>query len=147
MGAAFGRIEVGHDIDLVPEHQGDQRVAHLPVANQMRERVDAGFRQRDGVVVVEDVRRGLEPVLVRFVDGRARQRDRKTRRPAAAVVHPNLDDVDLPGRLLLHGAPDVLFGRHRIGEVCVERITGPAPGAPMPRPASSSCAPPARPSA
>lgn len=35
----------------------------------MRERVDAGFRQRDGVVVVEDVRRGLEPVLVRFVDG------------------------------------------------------------------------------
>ena len=69
MGAAFGRIEVGHDIDLVPEHQGDQRVAHLPVANQMRERVDAGFRQRDGVVVVEDVRRGLEPVLVRFVDG------------------------------------------------------------------------------
>ena len=51
----------------------------------MRERVDAGFRQRDGVVVVEDVRRGLEPVLVRFVDGRTRQRDRKTRRRAAGL--------------------------------------------------------------
>ena len=45
----------------------------------MRECIDAGFGERDRILVIEDMCRDLEALFVRFVDCRRRERDRKTR--------------------------------------------------------------------
>ena len=82
----------------------DQLVAHDLVAHQMRETVDAGFGERDCIVVIENVRGDLEAVLVCFVDHGARHRDRQLGRAAAAVVDPDLHRVDLFGASSLHKA-------------------------------------------
>src|SRR5215469_2165344 len=88
----------------------------------MGEGVDAGFRERDCVIVVEDMRRDLEALLVGFVNRRQRERDWKARRPASAVIDPDFDDIDLPGRLLLYGAADLVDCGYLISETGIDGI-------------------------
>src|SRR6478736_3341339 len=91
----------------------------------MREQIDARFGECDGIVLVENMRRDLDAVLMCFVDGRPRKWYRKPRRPTAPVVDPDLDDIDLSRSLFLHRPPYLVFRGHRIGEVGVDRIARP----------------------
>ena len=70
------------------------------------------FDEIDGVGVIEDVRVDLQPVLVALVDDRPEEIRRQPGRAAVAIVHPDLDQVHLPGGELLHRLPRLVFGRH-----------------------------------
>ncbi len=130
VGAALGRADVRHDVDLVLDRQRDQLVAHFLVAHEMREAVDAGFRERDRIIVIEDVGGHLEAGLVRLVDHGTRDRDRQPGRAAAAVVNPDLDGVDLLGGELAHVAARLLLGGDLVGEIGVDRIARAGVGRP-----------------
>jgi len=68
MRAALRRAEIGIHIDVVPNHGRDQFIAHYLVANEVREEIDAGFGERDRIVVIENMRGDFEPAVVRFLD-------------------------------------------------------------------------------
>ena len=102
--------------------EGEHLVVDLHVTDAVRERVDARAQQPFGVGEVEDVGRDREAVLVGFVDDGRVERRAELLVLAVAVVHPDLDDVDLQGRLIPHRLARLLLRRHPVRHVGPARL-------------------------
>jgi hypothetical protein len=87
------------------------------VANAVRKSVDTGAQQILRVGQGEDVRDHTKPVCVGLVDDGPVQGRRQLRDRAVAVVHPDLDDVDLPAGELAHRIARLHFARHAIRSI------------------------------
>ena len=109
------------DVHVVLHDGRHQRVVHLLVPNEMREAVDPRVHEIHGVGVVEHVRVHLQRMPVALVDDRPEEIGRQPRRAAVSVVHPDLDQVHLPGGQFLNRLPRLVFGRHFIGNPGVGR--------------------------
>ena len=118
------------------EH-GHQFVVDVLVANAVREGVDPGTHEPLRVLEIEDVRGDPQPALVRLVDDGAIEFRRQLLVLAVPVVDPDLDDVDLVRRELLHRLAAFRLGRNPIGHV-----VRPGSGIVIPRPALKNRAAP-----
>ena len=96
-------------------HQSQELVVNVLVPYAMPEGVDAGFDQVFGVGQIIDVRDYLLAVLVRFVDDGAVKSRSQFFHLAAAVIHPDLNDVHFLPDQLLHRLARVSIGRHAVG--------------------------------
>src|SRR5262245_49926504 len=121
MSATLCTAEIRHHINAAPHDRADEIPIHFPVAHEMRQTVYACLHQPDRIVMVKDVRVDLESAAVPFVDDRAVNRRRHARRASAAIVYPDLDEVDTLGRQLAHRSSTLLRGGHFVGDSLVCR--------------------------
>ena len=100
--AAIRKVRPEHQVWPGLEH-GDGFVVDVLVADAVREGVEIGAHQSFRIVHVEDVRGDAQTEFVRLVDDGGILFRCHLLDLALPVVDPDLDDVDLVRRELLHG--------------------------------------------
>src|SRR6202030_2131902 len=102
-GYPIDATEVRCDPDIVLLRKADEFIVDLLVAYAVQEALDAGAHQELRVCQVEDVGDRAQPLLARLIGGRREHLRRELLLAAVAAVDPDLDEIRLVGREVLHG--------------------------------------------
>ena len=84
-------------------------IIDILIPNAMGKDVHIRAQQALGIRKIEDVRGNPDAVLVRFIDGSAIQFRSELLKLPVPVIDPELDQVDVAGRLGTNGFPCLLF--------------------------------------
>ena len=92
----------------------DELIVDVPVPHAVSKRVDARAKEPLRILEGKEVGRDAELVLVGLVDDRAIQGRSQLLELAVPVVHPDLDEIDLPRGQLLYGLSGLRFAGNPI---------------------------------